>query len=120
MYAAVASSYHFRSSLSADHAAARARCQQTGALLSECHAETAGRWRLFARSCAALTTIGCRTREQPRSPNRLRSFIMASRQTRPAAYVCGAGVLLSLCAWVAAPAVAQSGACVLSLDKRNP
>jgi FecR protein len=45
---------------------------------------------------------------------------MASRQTRPAAYVCGAGVLLSLCAWVAAPAVAQSGACVLSLDKRNP
>jgi hypothetical protein len=35
---------------------------------------------------------------------------MASRQTRPAAYVCGAGVLLSLCAWAAPPAVAQSGA----------
>jgi ferric-dicitrate binding protein FerR (iron transport regulator) len=57
--------------------------------------------------------------EQPRSPNRLRSFIMASRRTRPAAYVYGAGVLLSLWAWAAAPAVAQSGACVLSPDKRN-
>jgi ferric-dicitrate binding protein FerR (iron transport regulator) len=45
---------------------------------------------------------------------------MAPRQTRPAAYVCGAGVLLSLWAWAAAPALAQSGACVLSPDRRNP
>jgi ferric-dicitrate binding protein FerR (iron transport regulator) len=45
---------------------------------------------------------------------------MASRQHRPTAYVCGAGVLLSLWAWAAAPAMAQAGACVLSPDKRNP
>jgi ferric-dicitrate binding protein FerR (iron transport regulator) len=45
---------------------------------------------------------------------------MTPRQTRPAAYVCGAGVLLSLWAWAAAPALAQSGACVLSPDRRNP
>jgi hypothetical protein len=45
---------------------------------------------------------------------------MAPRQTRPAAYVCGAGIVLSLWAWVAASAVAQSGACVLSPDRRNP
>jgi hypothetical protein len=45
---------------------------------------------------------------------------MAPRQTRPAAYVCGAGIFLSVWAWVAASAVAQSGACVLSPDRRNP
>ena len=50
----------------------------------------------------------------------LRSFIMAPRHVRSAAYVCGAGVLLSLWAWAAAPALAQSGACVLSPDRRNP
>jgi hypothetical protein len=38
----------------------------------------------------------------------------------PRAYVCGAGVFLSLWAWVAASAVAQSDACVLSPDRRNP
>ena len=46
---------------------------------------------------------------------------MAPRQTRPAAYGCGAGIFLSLWAWLAASAVvAQSGACVLSPDRRNP
>jgi hypothetical protein len=74
------------------------------------------------------------TRGPPRYPNaaglaaegprhwgdRLRSFSMASQQTRPATYVFGAGVFLSLWAWVAASAVAQSGACVLSPDRRNP
>jgi hypothetical protein len=50
----------------------------------------------------------------------LRSFAMASRPNLPAAYVCGAGALFSLWAWAAAPALAQSGICVLSPDKRNP
>jgi hypothetical protein len=39
---------------------------------------------------------------------------MALRQHHPTAYVCCAGVLLSLWAWAAAPALAQSGACILS------
>jgi hypothetical protein len=45
---------------------------------------------------------------------------MAPLRTRPAAYVCGAGVLVSLWAWAAAPAVAQSGACVFRADRRDP
>jgi hypothetical protein len=45
---------------------------------------------------------------------------MASREHRPAACVCGAGVLFSLWACALAPALAQSGTCVLSPDKRDP
>jgi hypothetical protein len=46
---------------------------------------------------------------------------MASRQHRLASHIfCGAGVLLSSWACVLGPASAQSGACVLSPDKRNP
>jgi hypothetical protein len=40
-------------------------------------------------------------------------------RTRRTAFVCGVGILFSL-AWVAAPVLAQSGACVVSPDKRNP
>ncbi len=46
---------------------------------------------------------------------------MASRQLRPRAHIlCGAGVLLSLWACAGGAAMAQSGACVLTPDKRNP
>jgi FecR protein len=46
---------------------------------------------------------------------------MASRQYRPTSPIfCGAGILLALCAGTFGPALAQSGACVLSPDKRNP
>jgi hypothetical protein len=45
---------------------------------------------------------------------------MASREYRPAAYFCGASVLFSLWACALAPALAQSGTCVLSPDKRDP
>jgi ferric-dicitrate binding protein FerR (iron transport regulator) len=46
---------------------------------------------------------------------------MASRQYRPASLIsCGAGFLLSLWAGAGGSAMAQSGACVLSPDKRSP
>jgi FecR protein len=46
---------------------------------------------------------------------------MASQQHRPTARISyGAGVLLSLLAGASGSALAQSGACVLSPDKRNP
>ena len=46
---------------------------------------------------------------------------MASRQHRPTSHIfCGAGVQLWLCTCVFGSALAQSGACVLTPDKRNP
>jgi FecR protein len=46
---------------------------------------------------------------------------MASRQHRPTSHVfCGAGALLWLCTCTFGSAFAQSGACVLTPDKRNP
>jgi FecR protein len=45
---------------------------------------------------------------------------MASLQARSAAYVCGAVVLFSQWASAAVTAEAQSGACVLSRNPRNP
>jgi ferric-dicitrate binding protein FerR (iron transport regulator) len=46
---------------------------------------------------------------------------MASRHHRPMPHIlCGAGLLLVLCAGTLGSALAQSGACVLSPDKRNP
>jgi hypothetical protein len=50
----------------------------------------------------------------------LRSFAMALRHHRPAAHICGVGALLASWACAIGPAVAQSGACVLTPDKRNP
>jgi FecR protein len=48
-----------------------------------------------------------------------RSIVMAPRHQRFAALACGAGLLLCLLASVA-PAAAQTGACTLTPDKRNP
>jgi hypothetical protein len=46
---------------------------------------------------------------------------MASRQYRPTSPIfCGAGILLAFYAGTFGSALAQSGACVLSPDKRNP
>jgi FecR protein len=46
---------------------------------------------------------------------------MASPPHRPTAHIpCGVAVLLSLCVCAAGAAMAQSGACVLIPDKRNP
>jgi hypothetical protein len=46
---------------------------------------------------------------------------MASRQHRPTSRIfCGAGVLLALWTCTFGSALAQSGACVLSPDRRNP
>jgi len=46
---------------------------------------------------------------------------MASRPHRPTKHIlCGAAVLLALCVCAAGAAVAQSSACVLIPDKRNP
>jgi hypothetical protein len=50
----------------------------------------------------------------------LRSFVMASKQHCPAACVWSAVVLFSLGSGAAAPALAQSGTCVLSPDARDP
>jgi hypothetical protein len=46
---------------------------------------------------------------------------MAPRHHRPTPHIfCGTGILLALCAGTFGPALAQSGACVLTPDKRNP
>jgi hypothetical protein len=46
---------------------------------------------------------------------------MASRRHRPTSHIfCGAGVLLALWTCTFGSALAQSGACVLSPDRRNP
>jgi hypothetical protein len=50
----------------------------------------------------------------------LRSFAMALRHHCPTAHICGVGVLLAFWACTVGPAVAQSGVCVLTPDKRNP
>jgi FecR protein len=77
-------------------------------------------WSPLARNRASPHCVRPRSAEMSNAAglaDRLRSFIMALADPPRGVR---AGVFLSLWAWVAVSAVAQSGACVLSPDRRNP